>query len=203
MSDFNSNFWDERYSIEEYVYGVEPNQFFKQVLDKIPIPGKLLLPGEGEGRNAVYAAKLGWKVDAFDQSINAQKKALKLAKKNEMNINYQITDLTKFYTEKNKYDAAAIIFVHFNSEERSLFHQRIMDSLKQGGKLILESFSKNQFGKSSGGPQDLKMLTTLDEIKNDFKEMSTILLEEKNILLNEGDKHSGEASVIRYVGEKN
>jgi 2-polyprenyl-3-methyl-5-hydroxy-6-metoxy-1,4-benzoquinol methylase len=203
MSDFNSNFWDERYSIEEYVYGVEPNQFFKQVLDKIPIPGKLLLPGEGEGRNAVYAAKLGWKVDAFDQSINAQKKALKLAKKNEMNINYQITDLTKFYTEKNKYDAAAIIFVHFNSEERSVFHQRIMDSLKQGGKLILESFSKNQFGKSSGGPQDLKMLTTLDEIKNDFKEMSTILLEEKNILLNEGDKHSGEASVIRYVGEKN
>ena len=203
MSDFNSNFWDERYSIEEYVYGVEPNQFFKQVLDKIPIPGKLLLPGEGEGRNAFYAAKLGWQVDAFDQSINAQKKALKLAKKNEMKINYQITDLTKFYTEKNKYDAAAIIFVHFNSEERSLFHQRIMDSLKQGGKLILESFSKNQFGKSSGGPQDLKMLTTLDDIKNDFKEMSTILLEEKNILLNEGDKHSGEASVIRYVGEKN
>jgi SAM-dependent methyltransferase len=202
MSDFKSNFWDERYSSEEYVYGTEPNQFFKEQIDKFSSPGKLLMPGEGEGRNAVYAAKLGWQVDAFDQSINAQKKALGLAKKNVVNINYQVTDLTMFYTEKNKYDAAAIIFVHFNSEERRVFHQRIIDSLKPGGKLILESFSKNQFGKSSGGPQNLEMLYSLEEIMNDFKEMKTILLEEKNVFLNEGDKHSGEASVLRYVGEK-
>jgi len=202
MSDFKSNFWDERYSFEEYVYGTEPNQFFKEQIDKFSSPGKLLMPGEGEGRNAVYAAKLGWQVDAFDQSIKAQEKALSLAKKNKMNINYQVTDLTKFYTEKNKYDAAAIIFVHFNSEERSVFHQRIMDSLKPGGKLIFESFSKNQIGKNSGGPQDLDMLSSLEDIKKDFNEMRTILLEENNVMLNEGDKHNGEASVIRYVGEK-
>ena len=202
MSDFKSNFWDERYSFEEYVYGTEPNKFFKEQINRFSSHGKLLLPGEGEGRNAVYAAKLGWQVDAFDQSINAQKKALRLAKKNEMNINYQVTDLTKFYTEKNKYDAAAIIFVHFNSEERKSFHKIITDSLKPGGVLILESFSKNQFGKTSGGPQDLEMLYSLEDIKNDFKEMRRILLEEKNILLNEGDKHVGDASVIRYVGEK-
>ena len=46
------------------------------------------------------------------------------------------------------------------------------------------------------------MLYSLQEIKNDFIEMRTILLEEKNVFLNEGDKHSGEARVIRYVGEK-
>jgi len=32
--------------------------------------------------------------------------------------------------------------------------------------------------------------------------MRTILLEEKNVILNEGNKHSGAASVIRFVGEK-
>lgn len=202
MPDFKSNFWDERYSSKEYVYGTEPNQFFKEQIDKFSSPGILLMPGEGEGRNAVYAAKLGWQVDAFDQSINAQKKALKLAKNYEMNISYQVTDLTKFYIEKNKYDAAAIIFVHFNSEQRSVFHQRIMDSLKPGGKIILESFSKNQLGKSSGGPQDLGMLYSFEDIKDDFKEMRTILLEEKNVFIKEGEKHSGEACVIRYVGEK-
>ena len=46
------------------------------------------------------------------------------------------------------------------------------------------------------------MLYSLEEIKNDFKEMRTILLEGKDVFLNEGDKHSGKASVIRYVGEK-
>ncbi len=202
MSDFKSNFWDERYSFEEYVYGTEPNQFFKEQMDKFSSPGKLLMPGEGEGRNAVYAAKLGWHVDAFDQSINAQEKAFRLAERNEVNFNYSVVDLRKFVPTKNYYHAAAIIFVHFDSEERSIFHHKIIDSLKPGGKLILVSFSKNQLGKNSGGPQNLEMLYSLEEIKNDFKEMRTILLEGKDVFLNEGDKHSGEASVIRYVGEK-
>ena len=202
MSDFKSNFWDERYSSKEYVYGTEPNQFFKEQIDRFSSPGKLLLPGEGEGRNAVYAAKLGWQVDAFDQSINAQKKALTLAEKSDVNINYSITDLKRFTPAANYYSSAAIVFVHFDSEVRSVFHQKIIDSLKPGGKLILESFSKSQFGKSSGGPQDLGMLYSFEDIKNDFKEMRTILLEEKNVFINEGEKHSGEASLIRYVGEK-
>jgi len=202
MSDFKSNFWDERYSSEEYVYGMEPNQFFKQVLDKIPFPGKLLLPGEGEGRNAVYAAKMGWHVDAFDQSSTGKLKALRLAEANNVAINYSNVDLAKFTPQKNFYDCTAIIFVHFNSDVRRLFHKKIIDSLKPGGKLILESFSKNQLGKSSGGPQDLGMLYSFEDIKNDFKEMRPILLEEKNVFIKEGEKHSGEACVIRYVGEK-
>ena len=186
---------------EEYVYGIEPNEFFKQQYRCIQ-PGKLLLPGEGEGRNAVYAAKCGWLVDAFDQSINAQKKALRLAEKSKVNINYTIVDLNKFTPTTNYYNAAAIIFVHFDHLVREIFHKKIIDSLKPGGKLILESFSKNQLGKNSGGPQDLEMLYSLDDAMNDFKEMKTILLEEKNIFLNEGEKHSGDASVIRFVGEK-
>ncbi|MCU0415148.1 MAG: class I SAM-dependent methyltransferase [Ignavibacteriaceae bacterium] len=196
MSDLKSNFWEERYSSEEYVYGVKPNQFFKQVLNKIPIPGKLLLPGEGEGRNAVYAAKMGWKVDAFDQSYNAKAKAEKLAMRNKVVINYSIVDLGTFTLTENHYNAASIIFVHFVPETRRTFHKKIIDSLKPGGKIILELFSKDQLGKSSGGPQDLEMLYSIDEIKNDFK-----VLNEENVFLDEGEKHKGEASVIRFVGE--
>jgi SAM-dependent methyltransferase len=202
MSDFKSNFLDDRYSFEEYVYGTEPNQFFKEQIDKFSSPGKLLMPGEGEGRNAVYAAKLGWQVDAIDQSIKAREKALKLAKQNKVKLNYSVADLNKFVLTENHYNIAAIIFVHLDSEVRSVFHHMIVDSLKPGGKLILEAFSKNQLRKNSGGPQALEMLYSLDDIMNDFKELKTILLEEKNVFLNEGEKHSGEASVLRYVGEK-
>jgi len=202
MSDYKSTFWDERYSTEQYIYGIEPNQFFKEQLSKILTPGRLLLPGEGEGRNAVYAAKLGWQVDAVDQSQKAMEKAVNLADENKVDVNYSVVDLRTFIPKKNYYDAAAIIFVHFNSEERKSFHKKITDSLKPGGILIIESFSKNQFGKTSGGPQDLLMLYSYNDIKNDFEEMKTILIEEKNIILNEGDKHNGDANVIRYVGEK-
>lgn len=199
---YKSTFWDERYSLEDYVYGTEPNKFFKEQLDKIPSPGKLLLPGEGEGRNAVYAAKCGWTVDAYDQSNQAKSKALRLKEKNGVEINYQVTDLNKFSPQKNYYDAIAIVFVHLSTENRKTFNKKLIDSLKVGGRIIIELFSKDQFGKTSGGPQDLNMLCSLDEIKKDFGSLKTILLHEEIINIEEGEKHKGKASVIRFVGEK-
>ena len=202
MTDFKSNFWDERYSSTEYVYGKRPNQFFKEQMDKITAPGKLILPGEGEGRNAVYAASLGWTVDAFDQSSFAKLKALQLAEEKNVSINYYTTDLEKLVPQKDFYDCAAIIFVHLHPDFRTEFHQRIIDSIKPNGKIILELFSKNQFGKNSGGPQGLNMLSSIVEIENDFKELKPLIFKEEIIYINEGEKHRGEASVIRFVGEK-
>lgn len=71
-------FWDQRYAEDGFVYGPHPNLFFCKELGKLK-PGRLLLPGEGEGRNAVYAARRGWEVVAFDQSSEGQRKALALA----------------------------------------------------------------------------------------------------------------------------
>ena len=70
-------FWNQRYQNEEYVYGKEANVFFSEQLQKLE-PSTLLLPAEGEGRNAVFAAKLGWEVTGLDYSEEAKKKALKL-----------------------------------------------------------------------------------------------------------------------------
>ena len=69
--------WDKRYGTEDYAYGKEANAFFSTQLDGTG-PGLMLLPGEGEGRNAVYASRKGWVVDAFDQSSVGQAKALAL-----------------------------------------------------------------------------------------------------------------------------
>ena len=202
MTNYESTFWDDRYSTKEYVYGTEPNQFFKEQLQKINPFGRLLLPGEGEGRNAVFAAKLGWVVDAFDQSLVGKAKAQKLAQVNNVKINYSTSDLSTFNLQKDLYDCAAIIFVHLPSEIRSGFHRKIIESIKPKGKVILELFSKNQLGKNSGGPQNLDMLSTVEDIKNDFLDIKIKFLKEEIIFLNEGENHSGEANVIRFVGEK-
>lgn len=202
MTEYKTNFWDERFSVDEYIYGTGPNQFFKEQLLKIIPSGKLLIPGEGEGRNAVFAATQGWEVDAFDQSEVAKLKAKKLADENRVSINYVTIDLGNFNPKSNYYDCAAIIFVHLPIDIRTTFHRKIAGSIKPKGKLILELFSKDQFGKISGGPQNLEMLSSVEEVKNDFKDLKIVLLKEESILLSEGEKHSGEASVIRFVGEK-
>lgn len=202
MSLYNPGFWDEMFSGEEFIYGKEPNRFFKEQIDKISKRGKIILPGEGEGRNAVYAAINGWLVDAFDQSKVAKLKAEKLAELNKVSINYQVVDLGNFRPLPNYYDCAAIIFVHLPELIRTSFYKIVIDSIKPGGRLILELYSKNQLGKSSGGPKEISMLSAIEEIQNDFNELKVISLKEENVFLNEGEKHIGEASVIRLVGDK-
>ncbi len=201
MTQFNNNFWDERYSAEEYVYGKDPNEFFEEHLSKLN-PGRLLLPGEGEGRNAIFAAKLGWQVDATDQSIVAQSKAEKLANAYGVKINYTVCDINIYIFNENYYDAAALIFFHLPIEIRSEIHKKILNSLKSEGTLIFEMFNKGQLDRETGGPQNYDMLYSTEDFKRDFGSLKTILLENKIITLNEGPKHSGEASVIRYIGKK-
>ena len=94
----NQDFWNKRYKAEVSAYGTKPNVFFKQEIDKLT-PGKLLLPCEGEGRNAVYAAVKGWEVSAFDQSVEGMKKAIISAKQSHVEIDSLVVDMVnrKFY----------------------------------------------------------------------------------------------------------
>ena len=195
------NFWDERYSIKEYVYGTSPNHFFEEQIQKLK-PGKILMLGEGEGRNAVFAAKLGWQVDAVDSSSVAKEKALKLAERNKVTINYQAADILTYTFPENKYDAVGIIFLHMNESESKILHKKCVNALRKDGKIILELFSLNQLGKNSGGPQDLSLLCSLEKIRSSFSTLKHELLQEDNIFLSEGEFHQGDASVIRFVGVK-
>jgi len=201
MSKIDKSNWDERFSNEDYVYGTEPNEFFKDQLGKLN-PGRVLMLGEGEGRNAVYAAKMGWQVDAVDFSYQARLKALKLAEKENVKINYFVSNLNDYKPENNLYDAIGIIFIHLNKPEVEKIFVSVQKALKKGGVIICEVFSKNQIGKSSGGPKDPDLLYSVDEIANIFKGLDTISLAESTIILDEGILHQGEASVIRYVGKK-
>jgi ubiquinone/menaquinone biosynthesis C-methylase UbiE len=197
----SKDFWDKRYSEKEFAYGTEPNQFFKQQIDKL-VPGKILLLGEGEGRNAVYAAKLGWQVDAVDFSSSAKEKALRLANKNGVSINYVVGDLNEYEFKINNYDLVVMIFLHLPIELREKVFKSSINSLKRNGKLVVESFDKKQINNSSGGPKDVDLLFSLDDIKNMTTSFKEELLEAKTIFLDEGEYHIGKADVIRYIGVK-
>jgi len=192
--------WNNRYSVPEYVYGTEPNEFFKEQLSKLP-PGRLLLPGEGEGRNAVYAAKQGWHVDAFDFSDQADRKAQNLAQQKNVNIHYTVSSYENYNYPVHYYNAAGLIYTHMPPDIRSTIHEKIICSLKPGGKLILEAFHKEQINYSSGGPRDIDMLYDEEDLISDFDGLNMSVLEKKKITLREGALHSGDAVVVRFVGK--
>lgn len=202
MSNFGGEFWDDKYSSCDCVYGVEPNVFFKRELETLK-PGRILLTGEGEGRNAVFAASLGWEVDAVDFSKTARQKALEFAGKKSVTINYEVADLSKYNLKTNYYDVIALIFNHLNPDTRKRIHSSVFKSLKLKGRIILEAFEKEQLGKSSGGPQNIDMLYSFDELAEDFEKLTIITLEKKILTLSESKHHSGEAVVVRVVAVKN
>jgi cyclopropane fatty-acyl-phospholipid synthase-like methyltransferase len=193
--------WDSRYGTEEYAYGTEPNAFFSAQLKKLE-PGLLLLPGEGEGRNAVYAALNGWSVNAFDQSSAGQKKALALAAKMGVEINYRVCSLEDFHFPANHYDALGLIYFHAEKHSREKLHSLACEALKPGGSIILEAFHKEQLNNKSGGPKSLDLLFDEQILAREFEKLDILMLEKQQITLNEGPFHQGEASVIRFHGIK-
>ena len=151
------NQWDERYARQEYIYGTEPNKFLKEQLSLLK-PGRILFPAEGEGRNAVFAASLGWETEAFDQSVEGQKKAVKLATHKGVAINYYIQSLNDWNPEPNQYECIALIFVHLPDGLRQQVHNAVVKALKPGGTLLLEAFTLNQLPRTSGGPKTAELL---------------------------------------------
>ena len=107
MSDTWTQRWNDRYSKDEFAYGEQPNNYLKEWLEKLDA-GTILFPAEGEGRNAVFAAKLGWAVSAFDISVEGKKKALLLAEVNGVTIDYQVGELQELKYNADQFDAIAL-----------------------------------------------------------------------------------------------
>ena len=198
--------WNDRYSSEEFAYGTAPNNYLKEQLEKLKT-GSILFPAEGEGRNAVFAAQLGWKVSAFDISAEGKNKALKLAEANDVEIDYLVGELETLNYQEEQFDAIALIYAHFPAAIKSSIHKTLETYLRKGGIIIFEAFSKKHLeylaiNDKVGGPKDIESLFSIEEIQADFPDYEIIELEEKEIELNEGLFHNGKGSVIRFIGRK-
>jgi len=198
--------WDERYNSEDFAYGENPNVFLTETLPQFK-PGKALFAAEGEGRNAVYAAGLGWEVSAFDLSEFGKTKAEKLAKKNQVSIDYTVGDIQNLTYDANSFDALVMIYAHFPATIKSSCHHQLITYLKPGGIVIFEAFSKSHLKYNSanpkvGGPKDMDQLYSIKEIKKDFQDFEIIELIETEVELSEGNFHIGLGSVIRFIGKK-
>lgn len=200
-------FWNSRYKENAYAYGKEPNVFFKKCIDELPAKGKILMPAEGEGRNAVYAAKKGLEVYAFDISEEGKNKAEKLAIANNVHIHYEVGNFNDLSLVNERFDMVGLIYAHFSPDIVSVYFKKIIDLMNPDGYLILEGFSKGHMEMQKkypnvGGPRSLELLFSKEQIQNEFNSLELISAEETEIELNEGLYHVGVGQVVRFIGRK-
>ncbi|TWJ16561.1 SAM-dependent methyltransferase [Geobacter argillaceus] len=193
--------WDERYREPGYAYGTIPNDFIVAVSERIP-RGRVLSLAEGEGRNAVYLATLGCTVTAVDSSAVGLRKAEAWAAERNVAITTVVADLANFKIEPEKWDGIVSCYCHVPSSIRAPLHQAVVRGLKPGGVFVLEAFSKEQLAYDSGGPKDIDMLMSLDDLKNELAGLEFIRAATLERDVREGTRHTGLASVVQIFAVK-
>ncbi len=192
--------WNQRYTVDEYIYGTEPNSFLAEHAKKLVSP--VLSLAEGEGRNAVFLADLGLEVHGIDGSEVGLTKAQALALAKGVKIQTEVADLEMFAPEANYYGSVISIFAHLPSAIRHKLYPLVERCLKPGGIILLEAYTENQLAYNTGGPKDSDMLMTKAKIEREFPNCEPILLRELEREVCEGKYHTGLASVVQFIGKK-
>ena len=109
-----TQFWNERFDKEEFIFGKEPNEYLVQAAKQyLKSNDKVLCIADGEGRNGVWLAKQGMQVVGFDASDIALAKAKKFAEANQVKVAYSFSDTDSFDWQVSEYDAVVGIFIQF------------------------------------------------------------------------------------------
>jgi SAM-dependent methyltransferase len=195
------DFWDSRYSEQGFVYGTEPNEFLVLAAKHIP-KGRVLCLAEGEGRNAVYLAGLGYDVTGVDSSSVGMKKAAELARSRGVAITTIVADLAEFAIEPNHWDGIVSIFCHIPPELRVRVHRAAVAGLRPGGVFVLEAYTPRQLELKTGGPPNLELMMTLDVLREELRGLELVEAREIERVVNEGHFHRGPGAVVQLVGIK-
>ena len=122
----------------------QPAQFLVENTDLLP-RGRVLDVAMGSGRNAIYLARMGFRVEGVDASREVVEEALARAREEGISIRTRVEDLEKIpYIDEEAYD----LVICFNYLQRSLMPQ-VKNWVKPGGMLVYETFivDQVQFGK--------------------------------------------------------
>ncbi|WP_422156509.1 class I SAM-dependent methyltransferase [Vreelandella titanicae] len=196
--------WDERYGATDYAYGDRPNLFLTQAIEEVKMPhqGKALCLAEGEGRNAVFLASLGYETVAMDQSFVGLDKANRLAANSQVSIMTQQADLNDYEPELNTFDLITMIWAHTPKSVRLKSYEIVKKGLKRGGYFILEGYLPTQSTRDTGGPSDPKFMFTLDELCTHFAGFNIIVGRELTRDVTEGAYHTGPGDVVQFLALK-
>ena len=193
--------WDERYASEEYLYGREPNGFLVSMVDHLP-KGQVLCLGEGEGRNGVWLARLGFEVTALDASGVGLAKARRLAEEHGVPLHTVHSDLAHYAIEPESWDGVISIFCHTPAELRRRVHRAVVAGLRPGGALILEAYTPRQLEFGTGGPPVVELMMDLDTLRGELAGLELLHAEETEREIHEGRLHTGRGAVVQIVARK-
>lgn len=207
--------WDQRYSRKTYVYGEAPSPVVDEAVAAgwlPPPPCRVLLLGEGEGRNAVALAARGYACVALDPSAAGLAKCAALAKKRGVDVD-RVTSTAGVALARGGlglFDAVVSVYCAYASgDERREAHALVARCLWPGGVYVYVGFGDNHDAvvaaaeakgarrvAGCGGDRAAGPATVARELAG----FETVAAREREEVLAEGAFHRGAASIAVYAG---
>jgi SAM-dependent methyltransferase len=195
--------WDQRYGEPGFAYGTAPNDFLAANAGRYFQPGgEVLSLAEGEGRNAVFLARLGFRVTGVDGSAVGLEKAQKLAERQGVQIQTVVADLKDFELGVERWDGIVSIWCHTPADLRARLHRSVVAALKPGGVLLLESYTPKQLEYKTGGPPTAELMMTLAAVREELAGLELVEAAEKVREVREGKYHDGSSAVLQVIARK-
>jgi SAM-dependent methyltransferase len=195
--------WDDRYSIDDYLFGTEPADFLVAHAHLLEPGSRALAVADGEGRNSVFLAQQGVEVVAMDASPVGVEKAQRLAAARGVSIDFRIADIMTWEWTPDAYDLVVAIFIQFlTPSQRPTVFDGMQRTLRPGGRLLLHGYRPEQVALGTGGPPDPTHMYTEELLRDAFGAMDIERLESYGAEIHEGVGHAGMSALIDLVAVK-
>ncbi|WFE40009.1 class I SAM-dependent methyltransferase [Micromonospora sp. WMMD998] len=160
----DSHAWNERYAnASGLVWSAEPNRFVVESVAGLS-PGSALDMAAGEGRNAVWLAGQGWRVNAVDFSTVAVERGRELAAARGVAVDWRIADVTAYRPVPGSYDLVLISYLHLPAADFAGVLAAARSALRPGGTLVVVGHDLANLDGGTGGPQDPSVLLTPEAV---------------------------------------
>jgi SAM-dependent methyltransferase len=130
-SELEADFWNRFFTVDAPKFNTAPNSFLVSVVQGRPT-GKALDVGMGEGRNALYLAKIGWHVTGFDPADRAVALAQQRAKQLGLTLSTSVVHDRDFDWGTAQWDLVLFSYMPVNDAART------KASLRPGGIVVVE-----------------------------------------------------------------
>lgn len=157
--------WIKKYETDAYVYTKDVNQFVVELTGELK-PGTAIDLAGGEGRNAVWLAERGWRVENIDFAQNALDKCNRLVAEREVSGSVVTTcaSALEFESRLAPVDLVVVAYLHIYSNQFAVAMQNAVNALKPGGTLMGVWHALENIQHNSHGPQNPDTLPSVNSL---------------------------------------
>jgi SAM-dependent methyltransferase len=182
--------WNRVLTAAKPRFNTKPNAFLAEMVRDVK-PGAALDVGMGQGRNAIYLAQQGWVVTGFDPADRAVAAAEQEAKRLGVPLTAIVARDDQFEFKKNTWDLVVLSFVGGRE-----YADRVFDTLRPGGLVVLEAFHKDA---TKSGPIGPAVVFDTNELLTVFKRFRILRYEDTDATADFGLQ---QVRVVRLLAQK-